>query len=203
MSEKALRTSEIFLHVGKRNTGKTFMTKETIYEFLSNGKRVLIFDINNQSEYDRFPCISVDDLPRWRGMNIVTVREPDRIDEFFDHVHFYIRNTLVVLEDSTSYVMGNFSKSIQRTILNTRNANNDLFFNVHSLGDPGPFLYKHIDWYILRETGDEFPLPTKVRAKNRLERAMQEIKAENKRLYPDIDGRKTPKIAYRLLDATE
>ncbi len=201
MSEQE-RSSEIFLHIGKRNTGKTFMTMQVLFEFRANGKRVLIFDINNQSEYDKFRCITVDQLPYWRDMDIVTIREPDRIDDFFDHVHFYIRNTLIVLEDSTSYVMGNFSKSIQRAILNTRNANNDLFFNVHSLGDPGPFLYKHIDWYILRETGDEFPLPTKVRAKVKLEQAMKAIKAENKALHPDIDGRKTPKIAYRVLDAT-
>ncbi len=180
------------------------MSLQMMDEFFQDGsgKRVLIFDINNQSEYDRFPCISVDNLPYWRNMEVVAVREPDRIDEFFDFVHFYIRNTLVVLEDSTSYMMGNFSKSIQRTILNSRNANNDLFFNVHSLGDPGPFLYKHVDWYILRETGDTYPLPNKVRAKAALESAMLQIKEENRRLYPDIEGVKTPKLAYRILDAT-
>lgn len=197
------RTSEIFLHIGKRNTGKTYMTEGIIADFYRHGRRVIIFDINNQSEYDKFSDLTVDEIPYWREIEIVKVREPDRVNDFFDNVHFYVRNALVILEDSTSYVMGNIHKSIQRLVLNTRNANNELYFNVHSLSDPGPFLYKHVDWYILRETGDEFPLDNKVRAKGRVERAMREIKAENKRLYPDVAGRKTTKRAYRILDPTD
>jgi hypothetical protein len=197
------RTTEIWLHVGKKNTGKTYMTKQIMADFYAQNIKVLIVDINGQEDYDGFNTITVDQIPFFRELDIVTVRDQwdkRRIFEAMDYIHTYVRNTFVVLEDSTSYVKGNVNESIQRLVLNCRNACNDLLFNVHSFNRVGPFLYEHTDWYMIRETGDYLPLEKKVAGSHKVEQAMAEIKAENRKLYPDVNGIKTPKLAFRIID---
>ncbi|GEM_PF-1093862 len=199
------RTSSIFLAIGAKKTGKTQGSINIQVDMWKRqGKPVLVFDIGSQSEYDKYVPITQAEI---KGFNILAdrqrypffvCRDCEDIDSFFTLVNQWIRNTLVVFEDATSYMGGNLSNAVERLILNSRNLCNDYLFNLHSLAEPAPFLFRHSEYIILRKTSD-VKLPSKVPVPHKIEKAMAELKKENELLYPDP---KQPKLAFRVIDIT-
>lgn len=200
------RTSDIFLHIGAKKTGKTQATLSAVVDmWRKQRKPALVFDIGRQSEYDSFHQISVEDVPQFaqlaaqQAYPFFACRDVQDFDEFFEAVNTYVRNSFVVLEDATSYMTGNMSQSAKRLVYNSRNTNNDYWINLHSLADPAPVLLKNAEVYVLRRTTD-VDVPTKVPVRHKIEQAMAEIQAENQRLYP---GKDQPKLAFRVINITE
>lgn len=205
-----VRTSSAFLHIGAKKTGKTFGTIEIAMDMLTNQRKsVLIYDPNNQSEYDRFTRIRITGVPKFfekynqdKGTpldkpKLVVCRDAE-VREMFDTIFTYVRNAVIVFEDSTPYMAGNLPDYIQRVIFQSRNHGNDLIFNVHSLTEPAPFLFRHTEYIILRQTADNpHKLPTKVPVPFKIKKAMLDIRAENEQLYP---GPTQPKLARRLIN---
>lgn len=199
------RTSSIFLAIGAKKTGKTQGCINIQVDMLKKqGKPVLVFDVGSQSEYNDYIPIPLDDISRFNRLAererfpLFVCRECDDFDRFFTLVNQWVRNSLVVFEDATSYMAGNLSEPARKLILNSRNLCNDYLFNLHSLAEPAPFLFRHSEYVILRKTSD-VKVPAKCPVPHKFETAMEEIDAENKRLYPDP---KQPKLAYRVIDIT-
>ena len=203
--DNAKRASSIFLSIGAKRTGKTQGSINIQADmFKKQGKPILIFDIGRQSEYDIYIDIPIDDLSRFNRLAekqrypFFVCRDCEDIDQFFTLVNQWVRNTFVVFEDATSYMAGNLSDPIRKLILNSRNLCNDYLFNLHSLAEPAPFLFRHSEYIILRRTSD-VKLPPKVPVPHKIERAMAEIKVENDKLHP---GPERAKIAFRVIDIT-
>lgn len=199
------RTSSIFLAIGAKKTGKTQgCINIQVDMFKKQGKPILVFDIGSQSEYDAYIPISIDDLSRFNRLAekqrypFFVCRDCEDIDLFFTLVNQWVRNAFVSFEDATSYMAGNLSEPIRKLILNSRNLCNDYLFNLHSLAEPAPFLFRHSEFIILRKTSD-VKLPGKVPVPHKIERAMAELKAENEKYYPRPDQ---PKLAFRVIDIT-
>ncbi|GAB2566818.1 hypothetical protein [Spirosoma areae] len=199
------RASSIFLAVGAKKTGKTQGSINIQVEmWKKQGKPILVFDVGSQAEYDIYLPLLLADLPRFNQLArqeahpFFVCRESDDIDKFFTKVNEFVRNAFVVFEDATTYMAGNLSKPVRKLILNSRNLCNDYLFNLHSLAEPAPFLFRHSEYIILRKTSD-VKLPAKVPVPHLIEWAMGEIKAENERLYPRPEQ---PKLAFRVLDIT-
>ncbi|GAB3761481.1 hypothetical protein [Spirosoma pomorum] len=201
------RTSSIFLHIGAKKTGKTQGTLNMIVEmYQKQAKPVLVLDKGRQSEYDDFIDIELDDLPKFNALANrqkiplfkCRISGEEDVIKFFELVDQYIRNSFVVFEDATTYAVGNLPLSMRNLIVNSRNACNDYLFNLHSLSEPAPFLFRHSEYIILRRTSDQ-KLQTKVPVPNKILRAMYELEKENKREYPRVDQ---PKLAFRLIDIT-
>lgn len=203
--DNAKRASSIFLSVGAKRTGKTQGSISIQADmFKKQGKPILIFDIGRQSEYDIYIDIPIDDLSRFNRLAekerypFFVCRDCEDIELFFTLVNQWVRNAFVVFEDATTYMAGNLSEPIRKLILNSRNLCNDYLFNLHSLAEPAPFLFRHSEYIILRRTSD-VKLPGKVPVPHKIERAMAEIKAENDKLHP---GPERAKIAFRVIDIT-
>lgn len=199
------RASSIFLAVGAKKTGKTQGSINIQVEmFKRQGKPVLVFDVGTQSEYDDYILIGIDDISRFNRLAskepypFFVCRECEDIELFFTLVNQWVRNSFVVFEDATSYMAGNLSEPVRKLILNSRNLCNDYLFNLHSLAEPAPFLFRHSEYIILRKTSD-VKLPSKVPVPHKIEKAMAEISAENARLYPRPEQ---PKLAFRVIDIT-
>ncbi len=200
------RDALAWLQVGSKNTGKTQFTLQMMADMATKqGKPTLILDINNQSQYDGMRPIDLDEIELFNRVAAVArkpyfrcrIETEAEIDLFFTFVHLYVKNAFVVFEDCSSYMDGNLSQPKRTLILNSRNACNDLLFNGHSLGDMAPFLHKHVEMIVLRQTGDEIgSLPGKVRNKHRVRALMAEIMEENEALYAHVRY----KLAFRLLD---
>nr|WP_293837772.1 hypothetical protein [uncultured Arsenicibacter sp.] len=200
-----LRPSSVFLHIGAKKTGKTQGTLNMIVDMWKRQRKpCIVFDIGGQSEYDDFIPLALDDLEFFNAMAdqepfpLYRVRSLDDFDEFFLGIVEWVRNAFVVFEDATSYMVGNLPESHRRLLLGSRNHCNDYLFNLHSLAEPAPFLFRHAEYIILRRTSD-VKLPSKVPVPHKIEKAMREIDAENRTLYPDPQ---MPKLAFRLIDIT-
>lgn len=199
------RTSSIFLAIGAKKTGKTQGSINIQVDMWKRQRKpVLVFDVGSQSEYDQYIPIMQDDISRFNRLAdretypFFVCRDCEDVDQFFRLVNQWVRNSLVVFEDATSYMAGNLSQPVRQLVLNSRNLCNDYLFNLHSLAEPAPFLFRHSEYIILRKTSDVV-LPNKVPVPHKIERAMAELKAENERLYPDP---KQPKLAFRVIDIT-
>lgn len=199
----AKRDSWVMLHVGAMRTGKTTGTRQMMTDMWEPPQRKpsLVFDSNNQKDYDDLIPISVDDLPRWAetwpryARPWFVCRDVDDLDWFFTYLHQYVRNTFVVFEDATGYLNSKLTKTQLRPILNSRNACNDIMLNQHSLADVQPDLYRAAWWLWLRHTADG-EIPAKARMPHLIGRALEEINAENQRLYPTGHN----KLASRLIE---
>lgn len=201
------RTAAIYLHIGAKKTGKTQGTINMAVDMLrQQGKPVLVLDKGRQSEYDDFHTLELQQVPQFTQLAGKTryplykcrVSGEDDIWEFFALVDEHVRNSFVIFEDATTYAVGNLPGSVRNLIVNSRNACNDYLFNLHSLSEPAPFLFRHSEFMILRRTSDQ-KLPGKVPVPHKVLQAMREIETENKRLYPRPEQ---PKLAFRVIDIT-
>lgn len=200
-----LRPSAIFLHVGAKRTGKTTETLSMIADmYTRQGKPTLVFDIGNQSDFDEFISLKLDEVEHFNaiassnhGFPFFRCNTID-IDTFFERVNRYVKNSNVVFEDSTSYMSSNLTGPKKRLVLNSRNLSNEYFFNLHSLGAASPDLYRYSEYMLLRQTNDDpNHLPAKLSsARPRIRQAMLDIRAENALLYPE---EKAAKLASRLI----
>jgi hypothetical protein len=205
---KRKRTSSIFLHIGAKKTGKTQGTLNMAVDmFTRQGKPVLVLDKGRQEEYEKFHPIDLADIPNFNELARrvkykffrCRVSSEQDILEFFTSVNQFITNSFVIFEDATSYAVGNMPRVMKDLILNSRNACNDYLFNLHSLAEPAPFLFRHSEYIILRRTSD-VKLTSKMPVVAKLERAIREIAIENNNKYNDYPEQ--PKLAFRLIDTT-
>lgn len=202
---EGFRPSSVFLHIGAKKTGKTQATLNMAVDMWKRQRKpCIVFDVGNQSEYDDFIPLSTDNMAYFDDLAekalypFFVVRELDAFDSFFLAVVNWVRNTFVIFEDATSYMVGNLPEPQRRLVLYSRNHCNDYLFNLHSLAEPAPFLYRHAEYIILRRTSD-VKLPSKVPVPHKILQAMQEIAEENAQLYPLPTA---PKLASRLIDIT-
>jgi hypothetical protein len=181
-----LRDAAVFLHIGAKRTGKTTATLNICRSmWQQQSKPVLIYNIGNQPQYNLFTELQIDDIPRFNKLAssaqypFFQIKVAD-IDQLARFVITYVRNAVIVLEDATSYAVGNISKPFREMILANRNSGNDLIINLHSLADPAPFLFRTSEYIILRQTSDDpGRLMNKVPAQNKVRAAMLEIREDN------------------------
>ncbi len=187
------RFAAITLNIGAKKTGKTTAVLQLMGEMhLLQSKPSLVLNIGNQPAYEKLHEISLNDIKHFNRLAEANWGNPlfrchtTDVDDFMLLVDAYVKNACVVFEDATSYMGGNLSKPKMRLVLNSRNIGNDYVFNLHSLSDPAPFLWKHADYLLLRQTWDDpNKLPDKVAGNRpRIIQAMRLVRAENERLYP-------------------
>ncbi|MBO0951187.1 hypothetical protein [Fibrella forsythiae] len=180
------RDASVFLHIGAKKTGKTTDTLNMCRDLWEHQQKpCLVYNIGNQSHYDDFQEIDLSDIPKFNALaarsklpwfQIKTIES----DALFRSIVTYVRNAVIVLEDSTSYAVGNLSKPFREMILANRNSGNDLIINLHSLKDPAPFLFRSSEYIILRQTSDDpNKLPDKVLAPEKVILAMLDIRETN------------------------
>ena len=160
-----LRDSAAILHVGMKRTGKTTASLQMMVEFVEKqGKPVVVLDLGCHPSFDNFRRITLEELPKIHslpGKKYFVYRPYESLQVFPEILEFctmvskYVRNAVVFFEDFTTYVEGNFHPIVKGLILNSRNSCNDYVFNVHSFSDVGPFILKHCEIYLVRETIDD------------------------------------------------
>lgn len=209
-----LRDSFNILHVGAKKTGKTTESLKIMVDFWENQQKpCIVLDLNNHPSFQPLIPLSIEQVRhfnrRKHGNKPYYVFRPDAdpmavygsVLEFCQAVAYYVRNSVVIYDDFTTYVEGNFHPLIKGLILGNRNACNDYIFNVHSFGDVGPFVLKHTEIYMIRDTADDpNDLPTKipVRARSLVRQALIEVSREN-RSVPE--GK--PRLAHRTINKDE
>lgn len=187
---------------GKKNTGKTYEVMQFARYFnerAKNPKRIIIFDHSNNTSYaDVTDVIDMDRL-RWQlpARAVVKVQSTD-FDTFAELVLMYVRNAVIVIDDSSAYFRNNVNDIRLRFLKSPKNNGNEYMFQCHSLRESAPLLLENIDIFMLKETRDQIEgLPAKVPGAKRIELLLREIANENK-LLPEGE-----KWATRCYDQEE
>lgn len=173
-------------------------------------KPCIILDLNNHPSFALFKTLTIDDIVSFSTRrhigkpyyvfrpDISFRRKKDSVLEFCHVVNLYVRNSVVIFDDFTSYLEGNVHPIIEDLILNARNACNDCIFNVHSFSDVGPFALRHCEFYLIRHTVDSVTKPPNKIPEGILplvKKMMEEIQRENRKLQDD-----EPRLAYRMIN---
>ena len=121
---------------GRPHAGKSTMIKQYI-----QGKKCLIFDVNNEYEL-------TSDTTQARSRDIFL-----DMYKFIETAQKKI-NTIVVFEDATGFFRGNCKSDIIRLIQQRAHANNTYIFCFHSLRSIPPSIIDFINYLVIFKTND-------------------------------------------------
>jgi ABC-type lipoprotein export system ATPase subunit len=148
-----VRNNLISVIMGKRGTGKSYYTVNSLlpaYQKAHPNKRIIVFMRVNHWMYKDMPPIKLDMLPRWRqqsGMYKICETDTKKVFEYIDK---YVRNSLVVIEDATTYfINGQITEEIKNAIIDAKQKNNDLIFQFHGFMSIPPQIIEMIDIYTM------------------------------------------------------
>ncbi|MFT4033212.1 MAG: hypothetical protein QM669_12385 [Siphonobacter sp.] len=175
---------------GKKNTGKTYEVMALARYFNErkyNPKRIIVFDHSQNSSYD--DITKVIPIKRLQyalpKQDIVKVQDTD-FDLFAEMCLLYVRNSVVVIDDSSAYFRGNVNDIRLRLLKSPKNNGNEYMFQCHSVGETAPRLLENIDMFILKETReDPNDLPGKLPGRNRIAPLIRYAKEANRELLPN------------------
>ncbi len=187
---------------GKKNTGKTYEALEFAKYFNEreiNPKRIIVFDHSNNSSYDSITKEVPLERLQWalpKG-DVVRIKSDD-FDTFAEYCLLYVRNSVVVIDDSSAFFQGNVRGTRLKFLKSPKNNGNEYMFQCHSVRETAPLLIENTDILVLKETRDDpEDLPGKLIGRNRIIPLMHELIAENE-TYPS--GKKW---ATRVYDQEE
>ncbi len=144
-----MRANAVVVFVGKPRTGKTV---ELLKSIDRDKKKVLIYDLNNEPKYRKFPKMPLDKLPTWKAgkYRVFTHDAAGLLKDIADNV----RNATVVLEDATSYLNSNTNAILQKLLVSRRHWNLDIFLTFHSLNRVPPLVYEMSNFIVIKKTQD-------------------------------------------------
>lgn len=145
--------NKVSIIIGKRGCGKTTFLKEKVIRSSVLPKTLII------DTFDSLTWHSMEshNFPNALGERIEEIKEEEiyffrkgikrmicpRPERSFDLLAEYLRNTLVIFEDSTRYLEGRLQESVRNFVLDTKQKNLNLVFVFHSLSDVPPRLIKY------------------------------------------------------------
>lgn len=169
---------------GKMNTGKTHTTLQIAFALSkATGRRIIVFDHARNKSYDRIPeIINVErlkyDLSEYGKLPLRV--QPDSFDVMQEFDNFckyalrYIRNTIIILDDSGEFLSGNIDKTRMMFIKQTKNNYNDVFYQAHGFREVGPGLLESLQKVVLKEIAID-AMPAKLPARKQFERLHEEV----------------------------
>lgn len=146
-----MRDQEIILFVGKKKVGKTTF----ILELTRHAKNVVVISTFPHEAYTAagFKHLPNAKLAGYKGGRVMVYDEdPEMI---IQQVRKYVRNAVVIFEDSTKYILSTVSKDVRGIIIDHRNIGIDLFFTFHSLPNVPPFIATNYNKMVLFKTGQK------------------------------------------------
>lgn len=153
---------------GRKGVGKSFTTMEKLREYVRGnpelgvpGRRVLIFDVNNEySDKAKFPdirAIAMKDIQRYSQRPVAEIR---RIAPFFDDgrpmtlddmgavlqwLVTNFKNGLLLIEDINKYVSDSMPGDLIGAICTNRHTGVDIILHYQSIGRLSPKVWQNIN----------------------------------------------------------
>ncbi|WP_420154124.1 hypothetical protein [Siphonobacter sp.] len=191
-----------WMFFGKKNTGKTFEALEFAKHFFQrdvNPKRIIVFDHSNNTSYKEITDVIPMERLQWQLPKKAIVKvQSDDFDTFAEYCLMYVRNAVVVIDDSSAFFQGNVRGTRLKFLKSPKNNGNEYMFQCHSVRETAPLLLENTDIFVLKETRDDAnDLPTKLVGRNRIIPLMNELIEEND-TYPSGQ-----KWATRVYDQEE
>ena len=164
----ALRQNMIYSVVGEIGSGKTDNMKNIIWELREIFNKVVIFDEFDSDVWDTMETwdhpermnMSIPIIPEEKLLylkkGIVRIVQKNEDIEHYYHLFRELRNTVIVLEDSSRFIESEekLSTPLSKLILDVKQKNIELFFVFHSLMDVPPKLARRTRILIMHKTGE-------------------------------------------------
>ncbi|HMT36094.1 MAG TPA: hypothetical protein PKC41_09555 [Chitinophagaceae bacterium] len=145
------RTNQVIMLVGRRKAGKTYLGRKIIDT--TKFEKILVVDTFEHPDYKDFQTIQPEMLPRWKkGKKRILCY--DQNDEAFKAINDHVKNTLIVMEDCTKYMIGDLSKSIRGIIFDSKQKNNDVLLMYHGFSFAPPKLLSNVNYITLFKIGE-------------------------------------------------
>jgi hypothetical protein len=140
------RTNFVSSILGKRNSGKTYYTRNLINEYRAAhpSQKILIADTLDHPKYRDIPTITIDMLQYWKKPNIYRIFGSNP-DEILKAIGQHIWNALIIYEDASKYVDLNLKDDVRDYILDSKQKNVDLLFLFHGFTFMPPKMFRIID----------------------------------------------------------
>lgn len=158
--------------VGKKGVGKTYRTLQMINQYVAGnparnvkGRRVLIFDVNNEYEYVK--SINLKDIPAFTRHPHIEARrvvpfDPKTgrkmsIDQLGDTLGIILnsfRGGLLLLEDINRYISDTMPGDIIGTICTNRHDDLDIIVHYQSIGRLPPKMWQNINYIRFHQITD-------------------------------------------------
>ena len=149
----------LILIVGSTGQGKTFYTKK-----LLEGKKTLIFDVNNEYGEENESLANKSDYIKFTPNQTISMQSkkiPPRaryidckIKEFID-IATLCTNRFIVFEDATGFLKGRTSETMDQLMQKRRHTNNSIILLFHSIDSIPPRIMQFANYLILYKTQDE------------------------------------------------
>jgi len=201
MENQKTRPCYLYIVVGKKFGGKTHLTNKKIQEYNKNGKRVLIFDVNN--EYTQYPTIAMNNIERFSAHPKKEIRRivppakkslDDIADMLLQILESY-RVGLLLIEDINKYVNDSLPADLVGRIITLRHQGVDIVIHYQNIGRAGhPKILGNINMLRIHETTDDIK-----RHKNKFEDRYEIVKISQLIVRQDYDLAQTEPTNPTLL----
>lgn len=166
-----MRPPLLYVGIGQKRTGKSKRTIDILRSMAANGRKVLIFDTQNEYSdrtlypdirtlpytsvglFSAHPEISIRRIPPFILHNGEEMT-PDQKADAVLHILRYYRDGALLLEDLNDYVYDYMPGDIVGKILSQRHKGLDIIMHFHSLGAVQKKLWRHINVLRLHKCQD-------------------------------------------------
>jgi hypothetical protein len=179
---------------GNRGTGKSYEAEKTAE---SLQKRIIVYDwTDNESTYGHIAEINIADLDfRLKPNAKVRIKEND-FDEFVEKCH-NLRNTTIIIDDATAMFTGVIPQRLKELLYKAKNNRIEMMFQFHTITDTPPAFLKACNMFVIKATGDSFPLKNSAPYRQIIEPLIKDCITENRNYESG------QKWATRLYDVNE
>jgi hypothetical protein len=143
------RLNVLELIVGRKGTGKTTHTR-TVNR---NKARVLYIMTVDHTAYRDLRKVEPKHLKSWKGGHIRIVGATS--DELFEVLNRDVYNATICFEDATQYISFTLPQGILKVLINSKQKNNDIQLQFHSLRRVPMDLWDNANYLTLFKTRDD------------------------------------------------
>ena len=149
------RINTVTATLGRRNSGKTYLTLQLIDAYMKNraDMKILVVDTLDHPHYNLVANIEIDMLKHWKKHSIYRIYGYD-MKMIMAAIEENLANTLIIFEDASKYVDKLMDKHIKRIIFDSKQKNNDIIFLFHGFMSTPPELFRLLDLLTIFKTGD-------------------------------------------------
>lgn len=171
-----MRPNYVIVLVGARRTGKT---TELVKLIDKCKKKVLIYDINNEKIYRKYPQMNLSQLPAWRSGKYRIFAPPEvMLEKILEcskpPAPYHLRNTAIILDDASKYIFPNSTRMLKDLLVSCRHWNQDIFLTFHSISVIPPEVFTYTNYLLIKKTSENIK---KIRSMDKVPNPEEVIKA--------------------------
>lgn len=138
--------------MGRRNTGKTFLSQQVILKNSLLPKALIIDTLDHPKwrHVPEFPELNHENLTNFKkGVYRIFNEDPEEVIYMLSK---YACNTAIICEDATKYLKAKLQPDAKTLMVDSKQRNNDIFFMFHDWGFCPKDIWRFVDLLTIKKT---------------------------------------------------